>query len=129
MIQRVYLYAGVFVALFLFIGAPFFVYVVYGNRFLESINVLRVYAFSVPGLFVSYYYMALFGAYEERKAPALGALFAAILTILLVYICTTSIGVYGTAFASVISYTLSAFFFYFLYRRYMRNKTQVTSDK
>lgn len=121
-IERVYMYAGCGVALFLVIGAPLFVHIVYGNKFLESIDILRIYAFSIPGLFVSYYYMALFGAYEERKMPAYGALCAAILTLFSVYFFTLYFGIYGTAFASVVSYTLSAFIFYFLYKQYMKNK-------
>ena len=92
----------------------------YGDRFLESVNILRIYAFSVPGLFVSYYYMALFGAYEERKIPAFAAVFVSILNIILVYTLTLKYGVYGTAFASALAYSVSGFVFHFFNKNFSK---------
>ncbi len=117
-IFKMYLISGLVITFCLVALAPLGVKIMYGDRFSDSINILRIYAFSVPGLFVSYYYMALFGAYEERKIPAFAAVFVSILNIILVYTLTLKYGVYGTAFASALAYSVSGFVFYLYHRKY-----------
>ncbi len=117
-IFKMYFISGLVITFCLVVLAPIGIKIMYGDKFLESISILRIYAFSVPGLFVSYYYMALFGACEERKKPAFAAVFVAVLNIILVYVLTVNYGVYGTAFASALAYSVSGFVFYLYHRKY-----------
>lgn len=115
-----YLFFGICVSVFLFICAPFLIKIMYGNKFLESIPILRIYGLSVPGLFITFYYTSLFGAYEERKLLAFAALYIMILTLILGYILTIRFQILGTAWATTISYTISAFTFRHIYHKMLR---------
>ena len=88
-----------------------------------------IYAFSVPGLFLSYYYMIVFGAIEERKWPAVIAIFSAAINILFVIIFTKYMGIIGTALASAISYTISGIIFHYAYKIYKVKNTEMVSTK
>lgn len=108
-------YLGVgFLLFFVFlIFAPFIVHVLYGSRFIESIPVLRIYALSIPAMFLVSFFINVYGAKDRyhHQIAIFGSSLA--INVILIYILTPIYGLSGTAFATVIAYTLSALLFYF----------------
>ena len=121
-IMNVHILAGLASSFFIIIFAPLLVSIIFGGKFLDSVPVLRIYAMSIPGLFVTYYFVAVFAAKEMQKVLAWHALVIGAFTIILLYILTIGFGTLGTAFASVITYSLSAFSLYYLWLRKIHAK-------
>lgn len=115
--RNLYVLSGILITTFLFVFAPFIIRILYGDKFLESVDVLRVYSLSITGLFISYYYMIVCGATEEKVRPAIIAVISALINISLVIILTHFYGILGTAAASAISYSVSGAMFYFVFRK------------
>jgi len=112
-----YLLIGVAMAIGIIIFAPLAVSIIYGERFIESIPVLRAYALSIPGMYLTYFFFSLFGAIDKHKVQALIFFFAVALNVLLVILFTPIYGLLGAAFATVVTYSLSGLAFYIYWRR------------
>jgi O-antigen/teichoic acid export membrane protein len=114
-----FLYAGVsvFIALGVIVFAPLLVKILYGEKFIESIPVLRVYVLSLPAMFLFFFFFSVYGmknvfAYQSYVyAMAIG------LNALGIIVLTPLFGLMGTAFATVLSYTAAVILFYIHSRR------------
>lgn len=107
-----YLVTGTLIALILVIFAPIAIHILYGTKFTSSISVLQVYALSIPGMFMNYFFLGMYGA-KDMQSNQIGVFgVAVIINIVLVYILTPVFGLIGTAYATVIAYTVAALGFY-----------------
>ncbi len=113
--QVLFLYGavGLLVAVVVMICAAPAVLFLYGNEFYASIPVLRAYALSIPGMFVTLHYFGVYGARDKHASQAFIFGAGLILNVLLIYILTPVYGLVGAAYATAIAYTLVATTFYF----------------
>lgn len=112
-IMQSYFIVGSLIALGIIIFAPFAVHVLYGNRFADSVVVLRAYSLSIPFMFMNYFFLGMYGA-RDRQHHQIGIFgFAVLANILLVYILTPIYGLTGTALATSIAYMVAVAGFYF----------------
>lgn len=107
-----YLISGITVAIVIIALAPFAIRVLYGSEFLDSVPVLRVYALSIPGMFMNYFFLGMYGATERRSRQVLIFGGAVVVNVALVYILTPFYGAVGAALSTSIAYTLAAIGFY-----------------
>ncbi|MDQ5957611.1 MAG: hypothetical protein QG614_586 [Patescibacteria group bacterium] len=107
-----YVLTGLFLSVSISLLSPLIVNIVYGKDFAESIPVLQVYSWSIVGVYVIYYYFALLGAKNKNKKQSLFFIIGIIINIILIILLTPIYGLIGTAYATVISYTLVALFIY-----------------
>lgn len=108
-----YMFVGAFVSLFVIIIAPLAVKVLYGSQFLDAIPVLRAYALSIPGMFVTFHYFGVYGVKDKHLIQSVIFVLAIMLNIGLILVLTPLYGLVGAALATAISYTLVAGTFYF----------------
>lgn len=107
-----YLGIGSLIALIIVIFAPLAVHILYGARFTESVPVLQAYALSIPGMYMNYFFLGMYGA-RDRQHHQVGIFgFAVLVNVVLIYILTPMYGLVGTAFATVVAYSFSALLFY-----------------
>jgi len=113
--QVLILYAavGTAIALLILLLAPLAVEILYGSQFLEAIPVLRAYALSIPGMFVTLHYFGIYGARDRHAFQSLVFFGALLLNVLLVYVLTPIFGLQGAALATAIAYSAVAVTFYF----------------
>ncbi len=112
-----YLLIGIFMSISVIIFAPLAINIIYGAKFLESIQVLQVYALSVPGMYLTYFFFSLFGAIDKYRVQAIVFFVSVVLNILLVLILTPIYGLIGAASATAITYTLAGIGFYIYWRK------------
>ncbi len=107
-----YAFTGLVIATFVFFIAPYAIYFLYGSKFAEAIPVLRAYALSIPGMFMSFHYFGVYGAKEKHffQSVVLGS--AVLLNIVLVYALVPVFGLSGAGFATALAYTSVAIAFY-----------------
>lgn len=108
----VFLGTGSFIALGIIIFAPFAIHILYGVKFLDSVSVLRVYALSIPGMFMNYFFLGMYGARDKHYYQFVIFGTALVLNVVLVYILAPMFGLVGVALATSIAYTASAIGFY-----------------
>jgi O-antigen/teichoic acid export membrane protein len=113
----IYLLIGIFMSIMIVALAPFMIKVIYGQKFIESLPVLQVYALSIPGIYLTYFFFSLFGAIDKHKIQAIVFLASVILNVLLVVFLTPIYGLIGAAIATAVTYTLAGFCFYIYWRR------------
>jgi O-antigen/teichoic acid export membrane protein len=113
--QVLFLYAivGLCVAFAMMLFAAPAVLFLYGEKFYASVPVLRAYALSIPGMFVTLHYFGVYGAKDKHFSQALIFGAGLIINVLLIYIFTPVYGLSGAAYATAIAYTLVATTFYF----------------
>lgn len=119
-LHRVFLFyflMGIFMSIGIIIFAPIAIHIIFGDKFIESIPVLRMYALSIPGLYLSFFFFSLFAALEEHKVQAYVFSSAVILNIILVVLLTPKYGLVGTAAATAISYSFVGVIFYIYWHR------------
>jgi O-antigen/teichoic acid export membrane protein len=107
-----YFIVGTVIALGFVILSPLAVHILYGSKFIESTNVLRVYALSIPGMFMNYFFLSMYGARDKQQYQIFIFAAAVFINVVLVYTLTPLFGLVGTAFATVVAYTASAIGFY-----------------
>lgn len=112
-----YLIIGIFMSLGIIIFAPLAISIIYGAKFLESVPVLQVYALSIPGMYLTYFFFSLFGAIDKHRVQAIVFFVSVVLNILLVLILTPIYGLIGAASATAITYTLAGLGFYIYWRK------------
>lgn len=111
-VMFIYLVLGFLISFAIIIFAPLLVKVLYGSKFTDAISVLRVYSLSIPAMFLSLHYVAVYGAKEKYLQQSLIFSIGIVLNIILIYSLTPLIGLTGASLATVISYSLVSFFFY-----------------
>jgi O-antigen/teichoic acid export membrane protein len=112
-----YLLIGCAMSIGIIIFAPLAVKIIYGVKFLEAIPILQVYALSIPGLYLTYFFFSLFGAIDKHKIQSIIFFLALVLNIILVLFLTPIYGLIGTAFATAVTYSLAGALFYMYWRR------------
>lgn len=113
--QILFLYAtvGVAIALFIILIAPIAISVLYGPRFLDAVPVLRAYALSVPGMFVTLHYFGIYGVRGKHLFQSVVFAVALLLNIGLIYVLTPIFGLSGAALGTAVAYNAVAITFYF----------------
>jgi O-antigen/teichoic acid export membrane protein len=104
---------GSIIGLFIVAVAPYAISFLYGAKFLEAIPILRAYALSIPGMFVTLYYFGIYGARDRHLFQSAVFALALILNVALIYILTPVFGLTGAALATAAAYTTVAATFYF----------------
>lgn len=112
-----YFLIGMFMSICIIIFAPLGINIIYGSRFTESISVLQMYALSIPGMYLSYFFFSLFGAIDKHRVQAIVFFISVVLNILLVLILTPMYGLIGAASATAVTYTLAGLSFYIYWRK------------
>jgi PST family polysaccharide transporter len=112
-IMLTYLSVGVIITVSIIVFAPIAVHILYGTKFTDSIPVLRAYSLSIPGMFMNYFFLGIYGARDKQhhQVGIFGT--ALVVNIALVYLLTPIFGIIGTALATSVAYTVSAFGFYY----------------
>jgi len=112
-IMSSYFLVGSLIALGIIIFAPLAIHILYGNKFIDSVAVLRAYSLSIPFMFMNYFFLGMYGA-RDRQHHQIGIFgFAVFINILLVYVLTPRFGLTGTALATASAYMVAALGFYF----------------
>lgn len=109
----IYFFSGLLIALGIIFCAPFIVKLLYGSKFIDSIPVLQAYAFSIPGMFLSFHFFGVYGVQDRHHHQALIFLFGLVTNVVLIYILTPLMGLVGAGIATSITYNLLAVAFYF----------------
>lgn len=107
-----YLAAGIGIAILVIIFAPLAINILYGAKFIESIPVLRAYALTIPGMFLTYFFIGIYGARDRYHHQAVIFGVSLVVNIILIYLLTPLYGLVGTALATAIAYTSAALGFY-----------------
>lgn len=113
--QVLMLYAVIGIAIMacIIITAPIAIQILYGDKFREAIPVLRTYALSIPGMFVTLHYFGVYGARDRHLFQSVVFGLALVLNVALVYVFTPLFGLAGAGFATAIAYNMAAATFYF----------------
>jgi O-antigen/teichoic acid export membrane protein len=97
--------------------APLAVHILFGPQFAGTVDILRVYAWSIPGLFVSYLFTVVAMSNNTVKILAFHSILIAAITVpTLLYVVSLQ-NILAIAWVSVIIYTISAMTLYFLWRK------------
>jgi O-antigen/teichoic acid export membrane protein len=111
-IMSSYFIVGSVIALGIVIFSPLAIHILYGAKFAESAIVLRAYALSIPGMFMNYFFLGMYGVKDRHHHQILIFGTALVINIILIYVLTPIYGLVGTALATAIAYTVSALGFY-----------------
>jgi O-antigen/teichoic acid export membrane protein len=112
-----YFLIGSCISLGIILFAPLIVNVLYGDKFIDSILVLKAYALSIPGMFMNYFFLGIYGARDKYKQQILIFGVAVTVNVILVYALTPIMGIMGAALSTSLAYTISAVWFYFNYKK------------
>lgn len=112
----IYIGLGCIFAIGVTIFAPLLVHIIFGNKFQDSIHVLRMYALSLPGFYMLYFFYLFFGAANKYVTQSLVFLSSVVINVLLVLLLTPLYGLTGTAVATVFAYTSGGILFYIYWR-------------
>jgi O-antigen/teichoic acid export membrane protein len=97
--------------------SPLAVHILFGPQFAGTVDILRVYAWSIPGLFVSYLFTVVAMSNNTVKILAFHSILIAAITVpTLLYVVSLQ-NILAIAWVSVIIYTISAMTLYFLWRK------------
>jgi PST family polysaccharide transporter len=114
LLKMVFLFFGIglLIAITIIILAPFLVSFIYGDAFSESASILKVYALSIPALFLNYLFLGIFASKQNHSLQMKVFTAALILNAALIIFLTPLFGAEGTALGTVISYSFAALIFY-----------------
>jgi O-antigen/teichoic acid export membrane protein len=107
-----YLIVGSAISLGIIIFAPLAIHILYGKEFIQSVPVLQAYALSIPGMFLNYFFLGMYGARDRQRYQVAIFLSALVINVILIYALTPVWGLVGTAIATAVAYSISAFSFY-----------------
>ena len=116
-VMWVYLSIGLISALFVSFFSDLIIYFLFGTSFSGTAEILRVYAWSIPPLFVSYLFSIIFMHRKNFKLLAAQAFFVCFLNVTLLYAISSYRNIYYLAYVSVFVYSISAFVYYLLWRK------------
>lgn len=108
-IFRIFFFTGVASALITFVVAPVLIHVVYGSAYAGAVSIMRVYALTLPALFLSLgHNLWLFneGKYMVRVYGAVAAAFS---TVAIIYFLAPKLGVLSASVAAVVSQFIASF--------------------
>ncbi len=111
-VMLAYFFSGLVIACGIIIFAPLIVNLLYGSQFTEAIPVVRVYALSIPGLFVILHYFAVYGAIGRHIFQSIIFACGLILNALLLYFLNLTFGLIGVGLATAITYNSIAISFF-----------------
>lgn len=115
-VMTLYLLAGGSLAVIIIIFAPTLVAIIYGSKFIGAVEILRVYALSIPGLFLGLHYFGVYGAKERHGEQVIIFTCGLIVNSCLVYALTPVYGLVGAAWSTVATYSALAVIFYYRVR-------------
>lgn len=107
-----YLSIGTWMALGIIIFAPLLVSIIYGEKFLDAVPVLRIYALSIPGLFLCQHFFAIYGAKKKHLFQTVTFIIGIMINIALMYVFVPHSGPIGAAAATAIAYSFLGLAFY-----------------
>ncbi len=115
----IYLYGvfGFLSAGAIYILAPFIVPVLFGSSYQETVQILQVYAWSIPGLFISYLFAVIAMSKKSYKEMAFISSSVAVLAVVLSFFAARSGNILLVASVSVIVYTAAALISYIRWRK------------
>jgi O-antigen/teichoic acid export membrane protein len=107
-----YFVLGSFFAIGEIITAPLLVHILYGQKFIEAVPILRAYALSIPGSFILTYSFSVYGVRNKQEQQVLIFVLGVIINVALIYILSPYFGMVGSALATSISYNFLAYVFF-----------------
>jgi O-antigen/teichoic acid export membrane protein len=108
----IYLFSGLFFTIFIIVTAPLLVHILYGEKFMEAVPVLRAYALSIPGSFILTHSFSVYGVREQSGRQVVIFAGGVTLNVVLIYILSPFFGLVGAALATSLAYTLLACIFF-----------------
>jgi O-antigen/teichoic acid export membrane protein len=104
----VYGIIGTIVAILIYITSPLLVKIIYGPLFQNTVAILQVYIWTLPGIFIYNAYANLIISQGNMKLLFKHSIGIFTLTLTLLPLASKYYGITGVAFVSVITYSLSA---------------------
>lgn len=111
-LRKLYFLLGgiaVVIAILLSIFAPFIVRFLFGDAYLDSIGILRIYVWSGVGFFLNIGFYQYFLAENRLKIIFYFYLFLMVVNIALNFILISKFGITGAAWATMITYSVGTF--------------------
>jgi len=97
---------SVLICVFIFVSAPFIINFLYGVAYVESIGILRIYIWSIIGVFISTALQQILLAQGKFKTILSLNLIGMTLSLVLNYLFIPLWGIKGAAIANIFAYTL-----------------------
>lgn len=113
----IYLGLGILSSLFISSFSELIAHILYGYKFIETGTILRVYAWSIPGLFVSYFFGVIAMSKRSFKVLAFSSVSLATVSVLLCFLAAKTGSLTLVAAMSVLLYSLAGVFYYGLWRK------------
>lgn len=115
----VYIYGilGIFSSVAICMLAPFVTKILFGPSFSDTIKILQVYAWSIPGLFISYLFAVIAMSKKSYKSLAYISTILSVFAVTASFFAAKSGSIISVAFVSVVVYTSSAVIFYITWRK------------
>lgn len=98
---------GLCVALFMTVCGSFIIHVLYGSAFIDSVAILQIYVWAIPGLVMSLFVSNFLIAENFRRIQIVSAVVPMLLNVILNIFLIPQHGALGAAWATVVSYSLS----------------------
>ncbi len=118
-LKKLYLLLGsiaLFISIFVTLLAPFIIKILYGGEYIESISVLQIYIWSSIGLFIGVGINKHLITENHLKTIFFYSSFSAILNIVLNMIMIPKLGINGSAYATLISYSVGPLIILMMYK-------------
>lgn len=112
-----YLFFGLITACGIYVLAPHLTQTLFGSSYNDAIGILKIYAWSIPGLFVSNFFAVIAMSRRSFKQLALMSIFLASLAVVLSFFAAKIGSITLVASVSVFVYTTSAVMFYIAWRQ------------
>lgn len=116
-----YLIISITISFCLILFAPQAIHIVYGAEYQDSIYILRLYALSIPPMFLTYFFFSLYGSENRYKLQSFIFGISLIINIVVIKAFNYWYGLPGVAISSFISYSVLVSIFALVYNR--RHKT------
>jgi O-antigen/teichoic acid export membrane protein len=102
-------YTAILICIFIFMAAPLIINLLYGQEYATSIPLLRIYIWSITGVFISTALQQLLLAQNKFKTILYLNVLGMVISLLLNYIFITKWGVKGAAISNICAYTIPFF--------------------
>jgi O-antigen/teichoic acid export membrane protein len=99
-------YSSVAICAFIIITAPFIINILYGSNYEQSISLLRIYVWSIIGVFISTALQQFLLAQNKFKTILFLNVIGMLLSLILNYLFIPIWGIKGAAIANIFAYTL-----------------------
>lgn len=108
---------GVMVMLFLIVFSGPIISLIYGPTFAGSEMMLRLYALTIPFIFINYVFHSIYGSFSLIRFQAINYGTAVVLNIVFGSLGFMLCGVTGVIYATILAYACSTIFSFFYFRR------------